>query len=124
MQDESQRNEVAVDSEDTPITIGPIRIDPLQWAVTVDGELHRLTPVEYMVLRFLADHADTVCTSDQIGSSIWGPNNNYQDSGLIKMHIRHVRQKIEPDPMHPMYLLTIPERGYMLVSHDQNEMKE
>jgi len=124
MQDKSQHNEVSMGSEEIPITFGPIRFETAQWAVTIDGQLRRLTPVEYMVLRFLAVHADSVCTSDEIGSSIWGPGEDYQASGLIKMHIRHVRQKIELDPMHPMYLLTIPERGYMLVSHDQIEMKE
>jgi DNA-binding response OmpR family regulator len=118
MQDESQR------SEESSITVGPISVDVSDWQVSVDGKTLRLTPVESMILRFLAVHANTVCTSNQIGSSIWGSNNNYEDTSLIKMHIRHIRQKIEPNPMHPIYLLTIPEVGYTLVSHDQDETKQ
>ena len=127
MQDERQHNEESSSDEDTQlsiITVGPIRLDTSQLEVSVDGKSRRLTPVESMILQYLAVHADTVCTSDEIGTSIWGPNENYHDSGLIKSHIRHIRQKIEPDPMHPIYLLTIPEVGYTLVSHDQDEAEQ
>jgi DNA-binding response OmpR family regulator len=74
-------------------------------------------------VEFLAAHANTVCTSSQIVSQVWGYN-DAGDTGLVKSHIRHLRQKIEPNPAQPIYLLTVPEGGYMLVNHDKDEAKE
>jgi DNA-binding response OmpR family regulator len=125
MQDESQHNEVSMGSEEIPITVGPIGFDTSQWAVTVDGQLRRLTPVEYKILHFLAVHANQICTFNQIGSSVFS---GYNDDGgyttIIKSKICRIRSMIEPNPMHPIYLLTIPEGGYMLVSHGQDETEE
>jgi DNA-binding response OmpR family regulator len=117
MQDESQHN------GETAITVGPISVNTLQNEVIVDGKSTRLTPTECVCLEFLATNANTVYTSGQIVSQVWGYNDS-GDTGLVKSHIRHIRQKIEPDPTNPIYLLTVPEVGYMLVSHDQDETKE
>jgi DNA-binding response OmpR family regulator len=76
--------------------------------------------MESMVLHFLAVNANTVCTDSQIGSYVWRVNNG-GDTVLIKVYIRHLRQKIEPDPNNPTYILTIPGVGYTLVSHDLDE---
>ena len=76
MQDERQHNEESLSDQDIQlsiITVGPIRFDASHLKVSVDGKTLRLTPVESMVLRYLAVHADTVCTSEEIGTSIWGP---------------------------------------------------
>jgi len=122
MQDESQRSEGTVGNEDTPITVGPIRVDRSHLQVSVDGKSLSLTAMESRCLHFLAAHANTVCTNKQIVSYVWGYND--ENTSLLKAYIRHLRQKIEPDPMHPIYLLTISEGGYMLVSHDQDETKQ
>ncbi len=102
------------------ITVGPIRVDALHGEVSVDGKTARLTPMESMVLHFLAVNANTICTISQIGSYVWRVNND-GDTGLIKVYIRHLLQKVEPDPIHPTYILTIPGVGYTLVSHDLDE---
>jgi DNA-binding response OmpR family regulator len=64
----------------------------------------------------LAVNANNVCTANQIVSHIWGFGND-GDTRLIKAHIRHLRQKIEPDPSKPAYILTIPGVGYTLKRH-------
>jgi DNA-binding response OmpR family regulator len=102
------------------ITVGPIRVDALHGEVSVDGKTTRLTPMESMVLHFLAVNANTVCTDSQIGSYIWRVNNG-GCTGLIKGYIRYIRQKVEPDPSNPTYILTVPGVGYTLVSHDLDE---
>ncbi len=97
------------------IMIGPIRFDTRQHGVECNGKTARLTPNEARVLRTLAVHANTVCTLSQINSEVYG-RDNYDDSGaLIRSAIRHLRQKIEPDPGHPTYILTVPGVGYQLV---------
>lgn len=96
------------------ITIGSIRIDALHNEVTVDNKAIRLTPIESKLLHLLAVNANNVCTANQIVAHIWGFSND-GDAGLIKAHIRHLRQKIECDPSHPTSILTVPGVGYTLV---------
>lgn len=96
------------------ITVGPIRVNSLHNEVTVSGKMSRLTPTESKLLHLLAINANNVCTANQIVSHIWGFGNE-GDVGLIKAHIRHLRQKIELDPSKPTHILTVPGVGYTLV---------
>jgi DNA-binding response OmpR family regulator len=131
MQDKRQHEEEISVGENTPeeshlhilsdITVGPIRFDASQLSVSVGSKTRRLTVLEGHMLNFLAMHANTVCTFSQIYSHIWGPNND-GDTGLIKVTIRHLRYKIEPDPKNPIYILTVHGVGYILVSHDLDEV--
>ena len=99
------------------ITIGPICVDSLHNEARVHGRAIRLTRTESKLLHLLASNADDVCTAEQIVTYVWG----YDGEGgasLIKAHIRHLRQKLEPDPTHPRYILTVPGVGYTLVRVD------
>jgi DNA-binding response OmpR family regulator len=105
------------------LTVGPIRVDSLHNEVSIHGKTARLTPTESKLLHLLAINANNVCTANQIVSHIWGFGND-GDSCLIKAHIRHIRQKIEPDPGNPSYILTVPGVGYTLRRHSSEEAKE
>lgn len=107
------------------ITVGPIRVDSLHNEVTVHGKTYRLTPTEWKLLHFLAINANDVCTSGQIVTHVWGYDGD-GDASLIKAHIRHLRQKIEPEPGKPRYILTVPGVGYTLVRRpaEEQEAKE
>jgi DNA-binding response OmpR family regulator len=98
------------------ITVGPLCVDALHNSATVNGKTARLTPTESKLLHLLAVNANNVCTADQIVSHIWGFGND-GDSGLIKAHIRHLRQKVEPEPGNPRYILTVPGVGYTLIRY-------
>ena len=102
------------------ITIGPMCIDSLQNEVSFDGNLIHLTPTESKLLHLLAVNANNVCTADHIVSHIWGLGID-GDRSLIKAHIRHLREKIEPDPSNPGYILTIPGVGYTLIDRPATE---
>lgn len=102
------------------ISVGPICIDSLQNEVSVAGHVTRLTPTESKLLHLLAVNANNVCTADHIVSHIWGFGND-GDRSLIKAHIRHLREKIEPDPSNPDYILTIPGVGYTLIDRPAKE---
>src|SRR2546421_7745729 len=104
------------------ISVGPLRVDSLHNEVSVDGKVSRLTPTESKLLHLLAVNANNVCTAEQIVSHIWGFGNE-GDSGLIKAHIRHLRQKIEPDAGNPCYILTVPGVGYTLVRQSSEDEK-
>ncbi len=103
----------------------PIRVDSLHNEVTVRGKIHRLTPTESKLLHLLAINAGNVCTAAQIVAYVWGFGNE-GDSGLIKAHIRHLRQKIEVNPGKPSYILTVPGVGYTLSRQpiEEGEVKE
>ena len=103
------------------LTVGPIQVDALHNEVRVHGKTSRLTPTESKLLHLLAVNANNVCTAGQIVSHLWGLGND-GDSSLIKAHIRHLRQKIEPDPGHPHYILTVPGVGYTLMRRHEKEL--
>jgi hypothetical protein len=75
-------------------------------------EIPAFTPLEGGVYNYLIAHAGTVCSREQIKSSVWGLHTP-GDSALQKV-IERIRQKIEPDPDHPRYLLAVRGQGFML----------
>lgn len=102
------------------INVGPICINSLQNEVSIAGNIIRLTPTESKLLHLLAINANNVCTADHIVAHIWGFSDD-GDKSLIKSHIRHLREKIEPDSSNPMYILTIPGVGYTLIDRPMPE---
>jgi len=96
------------------ITVGPIHVDAIHNDVIVQGKTAHLTPTESKLLHLLAVNADEVCTAQQIVAHLWGYSGD-GEARLIKAHIRHLRQKIEPDPANPRYICTIPGVGYTLL---------
>lgn len=94
-------------------SIGPIRFDASRNEIVVNGRVSHLTPTESRILQILSVNMGDVCTQNQIVSHAWG----YGDEGdtyLIKAHIRHLREKIEPSPSKPRYIRTVPGVGYTL----------
>jgi DNA-binding response OmpR family regulator len=102
------------------VTVGPICVDTLHNEATVYGKAVRLTPTESKLLHLLAVNANDVCTASQIVTHVWGYDGE-GDASLIKAHIRHLRQKIEPDPGNPFYILTVPGVGYTLIRRSADE---
>src|SRR5258708_6166718 len=105
------------------VTVGPLQIDSLKKEASIDDRTVRLTLTESKLLHLLAVNANTVCTADQIVTCLWG----FGDDGgasLIKAHIRHLRQKIEHDPSHPMYIQTVPGVGYTFTCHHEEKEQD
>ena len=100
----------------TIIDVGPLRVDTVRHEVTRDNKTVRLTPTESRLLHLLAANANDICTLEQIVSHVWGFGES-GDNYLVKAHIRHLREKIEPIPGKPQYILTSPGVGYMRKRH-------
>lgn len=79
--------------------------------VTVDGELVKLTRIEYNILLFLVQNKGKVFSIDQIYEQIW-KEEAYGADNTVTVHIRHIREKIEIDPKNPKYLKVIWGIGY------------
>jgi two-component system, OmpR family, KDP operon response regulator KdpE len=76
------------------------------------GDLH-LTPLEYRVLDVLSGSAGLVVRTPQIVRQVWGPGHSADTAGL-RVCVRNLRQKLEPDPSQPRFLLTEVGLGYRL----------
>lgn len=97
-----------------PFASGRLTVDLVSREVRVQGELIRLTPTEYGLLRILVQHAGRVVTHGLILRELWGPNVD-QDSNYLRVYITGLRKKIEENPHMPRLLITEPGVGYRLV---------
>jgi DNA-binding response OmpR family regulator len=98
---------------------GPIEIDFAQHQVTVDGEAVKLTPTEYRLLVYLASNANRVIVHRELLRGVWGPEYG-EETEYLRVYMRYLRQKLEPDPSNPRYLLTQPGAGYMFYQPDED----
>lgn len=94
-----------------------LAIDFERRRVTVRGEVVHLTPTEYEVLKYLAQHVGKVITHRMLLHAVWGPPYD-SEVHYLRVFINQLRQKIEPSPSRPHYLLTEPGVGYRLRSPD------
>jgi two-component system KDP operon response regulator KdpE len=91
-----------------------LEIDFRQREVIVGGERVRLRPTEYRLLYHLVNNAGWIMTHEMLLSKVWGYE--YRDeTGLLRLYITYLRQKIEPDPAHPRYIFTERGVGYRFV---------
>lgn len=90
---------------------GYLGIDLDAHRVLVGGERIRVTPREFSVLVLLLQNAGRVLSHRQILEKVWGWE--YGDEiDYVRIYVAHLRQKIEPDPSHPRYVITEPGVGY------------
>ena len=94
-----------------PIVRGGLVIDRERFRVMRDGEEVRLTPKEFELLTYLAQHPGRVLTHRAILKAIWGPHATDQPEHL-RVLVGSLRKKIEPNPSSPKYILTEPWVGY------------
>ena len=96
------------------VEIGDLRIDLERREVTMGGAEVVLTPIEYDLLRLLAENEGKLITHPTILREIWGPA-YAEESNYLHVYVSHLRRKIEPDPARPRYILNQPGVGYRLV---------
>jgi two-component system KDP operon response regulator KdpE len=101
----------------TKLRLGDVELDlEHRQARGKDGEIH-LTPLEYRVLESLARQADLILTQEQLIREAWGPD-RADDTRNLRVCIKNLRQKLEPDPRRPRYLVTEAGLGYRLRTTD------
>ncbi|MCG3210210.1 MAG: KDP operon transcriptional regulatory protein KdpE [Anaerolineae bacterium] len=92
-----------------------LQIDFNRRLVIVNGKEVKLRPTEYRLLYHLVQNAGHVLTHEMILSKVWGYE--YRDeSQYVRLYITYLRQKIEPDPANPKYILTERGVGYSFVN--------
>jgi len=95
------------------VEIGDLTIDLQDRTVLNGGHQVHLTPIEFDLLRVLGQHPGRLVTQRQLLQEVWGPQ-YVDESHYLRVHIAHIRGKIEPDPSRPRYLITEPGVGYRL----------
>jgi two-component system KDP operon response regulator KdpE len=100
---------------ETPVvSVGGLEIDVPRRQVTWQGTEVSLSPKEFELLAFLARHAGKVVTHRQILTAVWGPAHEH-DTQYLRVYVGQLRQKIEPNPSDPRFILTEPGIGYRLL---------
>jgi len=96
------------------LRVGELTLDlALREAAGPGGSVH-FTPMEYRLLARLAHSHGLVTTQDQLIREVWGPD-RVTDTRSLRAYIKALRQKLEPDPSRPRYLVTEPGVGYRLI---------
>ncbi|WP_174246751.1 MULTISPECIES: response regulator transcription factor [unclassified Acidisoma] len=111
----AQRHRLQQSGERPVFRSGDLMVDIVRRIVTVRNEEVRFSRREYDLLRLLVAHAGKVLTHKQILREVWGGDTDVQ---YLRIYIRALRQKIEPDPEQPSYILTETGVGYRLRGTD------
>jgi DNA-binding response OmpR family regulator len=93
------------------LQVGPVILDRDLRRVSVDGEPVRLTFSEFELLACLLSRPGHAFNRQELLRAIWG-DSAYRDPRAIDVHIRHLREKLEPQPEAPSLILTVPGQGY------------
>jgi len=111
------RRLAATDPEtgDPVFDVGALKVDLARRDVSVGGNAVHLTPNEFRVLAVLVKNAGKVLTHRQLLRDVWGPGSD-QDTHYLRVYMNQLRQKLEPDPSRPKFLITEPGVGYRLNS--------
>lgn len=95
------------------LELGELTIDVADRRVTRGDEEVHLTPIEFDLVRVLAQHHGRLVTHRQLLQEVWGPEYG-AETHYLRVHVAHIRAKLEPDPGRPRYLITEPGVGYRL----------
>lgn len=109
----TQLGSTVVEKKSLVFTVGGLKIDDELKEVTVDGDVIRLTPIEYNILLLLVKNQGKVFSINQIYESIWNEDAIGADN-TVAVHIRHIREKIEINPKEPRYLKVVWGVGYKI----------
>jgi DNA-binding response OmpR family regulator len=96
------------------LNFGNARVDFTAMEASVEGKPVTLTSQEFKLLKYLAGSAGRVVSREELLNEVWGYQ-NYPSTRTVDNHILRLRQKLEPDPATPRYLLTMHGSGYKFI---------
>jgi DNA-binding response OmpR family regulator len=96
------------------LVFGDVEIDFTSMEAQRAGKPISMTAQEFKLLRFLSRSTDRVISREELLNEVWGYQ-NYPSTRTVDNHILRLRQKLEPDPAHPRYFVTVHSAGYKFV---------
>jgi two-component system KDP operon response regulator KdpE len=109
------RHQLNVQGERPVFTVGDLSVDLVRRVVKIGGKVVKLSPKEYDLLRLMVQHAGKVLTHKFLLNQLWAVP---IDAQYLRVYVRQLRHKIEPDPARPQYILTETGIGYRLKAPD------
>jgi two-component system KDP operon response regulator KdpE len=109
------RHQLQAQGERPIFKLGELSVDLVRRIVKSGGEEVKLSPKEYELLRLLIQHAGKVLTHKFLLKELWSAS---IDPQYLRVYVRQLRNKIEPDPAQPQYILTETGIGYRLKAPD------
>ena len=97
--------------EEALVETADFTIDLAAKKVRRDGEEVRLTPTEWHLVEVLVRNRGRLVAQRQLLQEVWGPQ-YHDETNYLRVFMAQVRRKLEPDPSHPLYLITEPGMGY------------
>ncbi|HUK56543.1 MAG TPA: response regulator [Nitrospiria bacterium] len=101
------------DQNEPVFILNNLRVDLAQRQAYLDEKEVHLTPIEYKLLAVLIRHAGKVITHRQLLREVWGPAQE-NEVQYLRVHMTHLRHKLESDPARPRFLMNEPGIGYRL----------
>ena len=98
---------------ESAIAAGDVAIDLANRRITRAGQEVHLTPIEFDLVRVLAQNRGRLVTHRQLLHEVWGPDYG-DETHYLRVHVAHIRAKLEADPARPRLILTEPGVGYRL----------
>ncbi|MCP4357606.1 MAG: response regulator transcription factor [Chloroflexi bacterium] len=108
-----------VNEQPTAVAAGAVILDCRSFKVTTPHGTALLTNVQFDLLYHLMSHADQVFNSQQLLQDVWDYPQDTGSPELVRAHIKNLREKLEPTPSLPIYILTIQGHGYSFTTDPQ-----
>ena len=102
------------------LKVGDIELFPDYLETSIKGKKIKLTPTEFEILYCLMQHFDNSVTLAVLLNEVWGYDSD-EDVRMLRVHVGGLRQKIEDDSKHPVYLQTVTNVGYKLTPFVEDE---
>jgi len=110
--------------DDSATVVGDIQIDKAKHLVTYRGQPVELTPTEFRLLECLVSRAGEVCTPQDLVRCAQGYDTDaWGARSIVRVHIRRLRRKLEPDPENPRYILNVRGVGYLFASSPEQALQ-
>jgi DNA-binding response OmpR family regulator len=104
--------ELAAASVGDRLRFGEVEVDMERLQVTRQGRSVDLTPTEFRLLRYLLSNPGRPFSRDELIEAVWGYASDIGSDRTVDVHIRHLREKLEDDPAHPRWIVTVRGMGY------------
>ena len=109
-----RRAPVAASASAEVYQFGPVRVDFRKAEVRRDDQPIELSAREFGLLRYFIEHRESAITRDVLLNEVWGYH-AMPSTRTVDVHVAWLRQKLEPNPRHPQYILTVHGLGYKFV---------
>lgn len=114
----NSKNEISPKREKEILNVGDIQLFPDFLETSIKGKKIKLTPTEFEILYCLMQHFGQSVTLAVLLNEVWGYDSD-EDVRMLRVHVGGLRQKIESDPKHPIYLQTVTNVGYKLTPFEE-----